>query len=48
MRLNGVGADGAVSGRPDGYVAWRSRSGASNPLQALRTVIIFCFVGFPP
>jgi len=35
----GVGADGAVLVRPDGYVAWRSRSGASNPLQALRTAI---------
>ncbi len=35
----GVDADGAVLVRPDGYVAWRSRSGASNPLQALRTAI---------
>jgi 2-polyprenyl-6-methoxyphenol hydroxylase-like FAD-dependent oxidoreductase len=31
----GVDADGAVLVRPDGYVAWRSRSAASNPLQAL-------------
>ena len=23
--------------RPDGYVAWRSRSGASNPMEVLRT-----------
>ena len=33
----GVDADGAVLVRPDGYVAWRNRSGASNPEAALRT-----------
>jgi 2-polyprenyl-6-methoxyphenol hydroxylase-like FAD-dependent oxidoreductase len=32
----GIDADGAVLVRPDGYVAWRSRSGASNPQAALR------------
>jgi len=32
----GIDADGAVLVRPDGYVAWRSRSGASNPEAALR------------
>jgi 2-polyprenyl-6-methoxyphenol hydroxylase-like FAD-dependent oxidoreductase len=35
----GVEADGAVLVRPDGYVAWRSRSGASDPLQVLRTAL---------
>jgi putative polyketide hydroxylase len=34
----GVDSDGAVLVRPDGYVAWRSRSGASNPLEVVRTV----------
>jgi hypothetical protein len=28
--------DGAVLVRPDGHVAWRSGSGASNPLEVLR------------
>lgn len=32
----GIDTDGAVLVRPDGYVAWRSRSGASNPQAALR------------
>jgi 2-polyprenyl-6-methoxyphenol hydroxylase-like FAD-dependent oxidoreductase len=32
----GIGTDGAVLVRPDGYVAWRSRSGASNPQAVLR------------
>jgi putative polyketide hydroxylase len=32
----GIEADGAVLIRPDGYVAWRSRSGVSNPQAALR------------
>jgi putative polyketide hydroxylase len=34
-----VEADGAVLVRPDGYVAWRSRSGAPQPLEALRTAL---------
>jgi 2-polyprenyl-6-methoxyphenol hydroxylase-like FAD-dependent oxidoreductase len=32
----GIDADGAVLVRPDGYVAWRSRSGVSNPEASLR------------
>jgi len=32
----GVDPGGAVLVRPDGHVAWRSRSGASNPLEVLR------------
>jgi len=35
----GVGTDGAVLVRPDGYVAWRSRASAANPLEALRGAI---------
>ena len=35
----GIDADGAVLVRPDGYVAWRSRSGASNPQAALRAAL---------
>lgn len=35
----GVDTDGAVLVRPDGYVAWRSRNGVSNPEGALRAVI---------
>jgi putative polyketide hydroxylase len=34
----GVGTEGAVLVRPDGYVAWRSRSGTSEPGQVLRAV----------
>jgi 2-polyprenyl-6-methoxyphenol hydroxylase-like FAD-dependent oxidoreductase len=34
-----VDPDGAVLVRPDGYVAWRSRSGASNPQQVLRAAL---------
>jgi len=34
----GIDSNGAVLIRPDGYVAWRSRSGASNPHESLRTV----------
>ena len=36
---NGVDADGAVLVRPDGHVAWRSRSAASNPTEALRAAL---------
>jgi putative polyketide hydroxylase len=32
----GIDPDGAVLVRPDGHVAWRRRSGASNPLEVLR------------
>ena len=35
----GIDSDGAVLVRPDGYVAWRSRSGASRPLQVLREAL---------
>lgn len=31
--------DGAVLVRPDGHVAWRSRSGLSNPAQSLRSAL---------
>jgi 2-polyprenyl-6-methoxyphenol hydroxylase-like FAD-dependent oxidoreductase len=34
----GVETDGAVLVRPDGYVAWRSHSGASEPGEVLRAV----------
>jgi hypothetical protein len=34
----GIETDGAVLVRPDGYVAWRSRSGVANPESALREV----------
>jgi putative polyketide hydroxylase len=32
----GIDTDGAVLVRPDGHVAWRSRSGVSNPAEILR------------
>jgi putative polyketide hydroxylase len=35
----GVDSDGAVLVRPDGHVAWRSRSGASNPADNLRNAL---------
>jgi hypothetical protein len=35
----GVDSDGAILVRPDGYVAWRSRSGASDPQEILRGAI---------
>lgn len=35
----GVETDGAVLVRPDGYVAWRGRSGASRPREVLRAVV---------
>ena len=34
----GVGTEGAVLVRPDGYVAWRCRSGTSEPGEVLRAV----------
>jgi hypothetical protein len=35
----GVGADGAVLIRPDGYVAWRSPSMTADPMATLRTAL---------
>jgi putative polyketide hydroxylase len=35
----GVDTGGAVLVRPDGHVGWRSRSGAANPTEALRTAL---------
>jgi hypothetical protein len=35
----GVDADGAVLVRPDGHVAWRSRSAASDPVDVLRAAL---------
>jgi hypothetical protein len=35
----GVDKDGAVLVRPDGHVAWRSRSAASNPQAVLRAAL---------
>jgi putative polyketide hydroxylase len=43
----GVDADGAVLVRPDGHVAWRSRSGASNPADALRNALDRLFGRMP-
>jgi putative polyketide hydroxylase len=43
----GVDTDGAVLIRPDGHVAWRSRSRASNPLEALRAALD-CLLGRMP
>jgi len=43
----GVDTDGAVLVRPDGHVAWRSRSGASNPLEVLRTALDCVFGRMP-
>jgi hypothetical protein len=37
--IYGVDSDGAILVRPDGYVAWRSRSGVSDPLEVLRGAI---------
>jgi putative polyketide hydroxylase len=38
----GVEQDGAVLVRPDGHVAWRSRSGVSHPAQALQGCLSAC------
>jgi hypothetical protein len=43
----GVDTDGAVLVRPDGHVAWRSRSGASNPLEILRAALDCVFGRMP-
>jgi putative polyketide hydroxylase len=43
----GVDPDGAVLVRPDGHVAWRSRSGAINPLEVLRTALDCLFDRMP-
>ncbi|THD59193.1 MAG: 2-polyprenyl-6-methoxyphenol hydroxylase [Bradyrhizobium sp.] len=43
----GVDIDGAVLVRPDGHVAWRSRSSASSPQQVLRTALD-CLLGRMP
>src|SRR6266851_1577403 len=43
----GVDTDGAVLVRPDGHVAWRSRSGASNPADVLRATLDRLFGRMP-
>jgi putative polyketide hydroxylase len=43
----GVDTDGAVLVRPDGHVAWRSRSGATNPLEMLRAALDGLFGRMP-
>jgi 2-polyprenyl-6-methoxyphenol hydroxylase-like FAD-dependent oxidoreductase len=43
----GVDRDGAVLVRPDGHVAWRSRSGASSPLDVLRAALDCLFGRMP-
>ncbi len=43
----GVDTDGAVLVRPDGHVAWRSRSGASNPTEILRNALDRLFGRMP-
>src|SRR6202023_1271882 len=43
----GVDTDGAVLVRPDGHVAWRSRTSASNPLDVLRTALDRLFGRMP-
>jgi putative polyketide hydroxylase len=43
----GVNTDGAVLVRPDGHIAWRSRSGASNPLELLRAALDGLFGRMP-
>lgn len=37
--IYGVESDGAVLVRPDGHVAWRSRSSQANPTEALRAAL---------
>src|SRR5436190_22092168 len=43
----GVDADGAVLVRPDGHVAWRSRSAASDPTEVLRAALDRVFGRMP-
>jgi putative polyketide hydroxylase len=43
----GVDTHGAVLVRPDGHVAWRSHSGASNPSEVLRTALDCLFGRMP-
>ena len=43
----GVDTDGAVLVRPDGHVAWRSRSGVSNPAEILRAALDRLFGRMP-
>jgi len=43
----GVDTDGAVLVRPDGHVAWRSRTSASNPAEVLRAALD-CLYGRMP
>jgi len=43
----GVDTNGAVLVRPDGHVAWRSRSGASNPQAVLRAALDCVFGRMP-
>jgi putative polyketide hydroxylase len=43
----GVDTDGAVLVRPDGHVAWRSRSGASNPGEVVRVALDRLFGRMP-
>jgi len=43
----GVETDGAVLVRPDGYVAWRCRSGSSEPGEVLRAVFDGLLFGCP-
>jgi putative polyketide hydroxylase len=43
----GVDTHGAVLVRPDGHVAWRSRSGASNPAEVLRAALDCVFGRMP-
>ena len=38
-QVYGIDTDGAVLVRPDGHVAWRSRSGVANPAEVLRKAI---------
>ena len=41
----GVGPDGAVVVRPDGYVAWRCRNKPLDPTTELKQVLASMFIG---